>query len=242
MKIRLAFLFLAAATAAACPPPSRAETLTEPKFRQALGFKADTRLLYRDPDCRPIAFKKFSELMAQEGAHAQPAYKPSGGEVTITVAVKGTAACPAAYGPLQSMPLLNLPDLAGRRVTSAALRGKPTLVSYFFVRCVPCVKEVGPLNAFRTLHPDINTLAVTFDTPTDTRDFVARYHFEWRVVPEGQDFIDRSGITRYPTLVLFDTQGRVLATKMGGAVTDRDVAGYLPKLEAWVQENLAPRP
>jgi peroxiredoxin len=240
MKIRLALLVIMAVAAVA--PPSHGETLTEPKFRQALGFKPDTRLLYRDPDCRPIAFKKFSELMAKEGAHAQPAYKPSGGEVTITVAMKGTAACPAAYGPLQSMPLLSLPDLAGMRVTSASLRGKPTLVSYFFVRCVPCVKEVGPLNAFRTLHPDINTLAVTFDTPTDTRDFVSRYRFEWRVLPLGQDFIDRSGITRYPTLVLFDSQGRVLGTKMGGAVTDRDVAGYLPKLEAWVQELLAPRP
>src|SRR5688572_18181333 len=188
MKSSMTFLLLAAAAAFA--PPCDAEPLTEPKFRKALGFKPDLRVLYRDPDCRPITFEKFSELMSREGAHAQPAYKPSGGEVTITVAMKGTAACPAAYGPLQSMPLLNLPDLAGMRVTSAALRGKPTLVSYFFVRCVPCVKEVGPLNAFRTLHPDINTLAVTFDTPADTRDFVARYEFAWRVIPLAQDFID----------------------------------------------------
>jgi thiol-disulfide isomerase/thioredoxin len=220
--------------------PLAASALTEKELREGLGFAPNTRLLYRDADCRPVSLAQFGKLMASEDAHAKAAHKPSGGEVTLTLSVKGTAACASPYGPLQQLPPLDYKDLANKQITATMLRGKPTLVSYFFARCVPCVKEVPLLNAFQARHPEMNTLAITFDEPRDAQDFVARYGFQWRVIPKAQNFIDRSGISRYPTLALFDAEGRVLGMKMGGAVTEKEVAAYGPVLENWVQGLLKP--
>ena len=70
------------------------------------------------------------------------------------------------------------------RIRSADLAGRPTLLSFFFETCVPCIKEVPVLNAFARKHAEYNYLAITFDPIADARRFVAQRKFEWPVVFE----------------------------------------------------------
>ena len=69
--------------------------------------------------------------------------------VTMTVKLRGMAPCPSPYPPVTEIPPFDLKDLAGKRVTSASLKGKPTLVSFFFSTCVPCILEVRADQSFR---------------------------------------------------------------------------------------------
>ena len=68
--------------------------------------------------------------------------------VTMTVRRRGGTSCSSPYPPVTEMPPFDLRDLAGKRVTAASLKGKPTLINFYFAQCVPCILEVGPLNGF----------------------------------------------------------------------------------------------
>ena len=108
-------------------------------------------------------------------------------------------------------------------MNAASLKGKPTLINFYFADCVPCILEVGPLNSFAAGRPGMNFLAVTFDEAAVARAFVARYNFRWRVVPDAREFIDRVRVKQYPTMALFDENGRLLGTRQaaGRAMSSR---------------------
>jgi cytochrome oxidase Cu insertion factor (SCO1/SenC/PrrC family) len=132
------------------------------------------------------------------------------------------------------MPPFDLKDLDGKRVTSKSLRGKPTLISFFFSTCIPCILEVEPLNRYAESQPQINYLAVTFDEPAEARAFVKRFGVRWRVVPDAQDFIERMRVKQYPLMALFDENGRLLGTMKGGAKDELEAANVEPRLRRWV--------
>jgi cytochrome oxidase Cu insertion factor (SCO1/SenC/PrrC family) len=227
----IAFLVVAAARAIAQEPPQP----TEENFRKHLGLEPRTRLEYRDLECRTVPFAGFVEDMRKPGAGADVERAADGSAVTMTVKLRGGRPCPSPYPPVVDMPPFDLEDLNGRRVTSASLRGKPTLISFYFAKCIPCILEVEPINRFAAARPQMNFLAVTFDEPAEARAFVKRFGLRWRVVPDARDFIDRMRVKQYPLMALFDANGRLLGTKKGGARDELEAANVEPQLARWVE-------
>jgi hypothetical protein len=119
-------------------------------------------------------------------------------------------------------------------VSAASFKGKPTLINFYFAACVPCIREVDPLNHFAASRPGMNFLAMTFDEAEVARAFVARYHLHWRVVPDAREFIDRMRVKQYPMMALFDETGRLLGMRGGGARDDLEAAAVAPQLARWV--------
>jgi cytochrome oxidase Cu insertion factor (SCO1/SenC/PrrC family) len=208
---------------------------TEQGFRKHLGLAPSTRLEYRGLDCKSVDFAGFVAGMRKPGAGADVERAVDGSAVTMTVKLKGMAACPSPYPPITVMPPFELKDLDGRRVTSASLKGKPTLVSFFFATCLPCILEVEPINRYAAARPQMNFLAVTFDEPAEARAFVKRFGLRWRVVPDARDFIDRMRVKQYPLMALFDANGKLLGTKKGGARDELEAANVEPQLKRWVE-------
>ena len=121
-------------------------------------------MAYRNLDCAPVSFDQFAQQHVDSKARAPTWIAPStAGSITLTVRTRGSAACPSPYPPITEMPAFDLRDLAGKRVTTASFKGKPTLVNFYFAKCKPCILEVGPLNEFAAARPNMNFLAVTFD-------------------------------------------------------------------------------
>ena len=81
----------------------------------------------------------------------------------------------------------------------------------------------------------MNFLAVTFDGAEETRAFIKRYGLKWRVVPSAQEFIERMRVKQYPLMALFDTNGRLLGTKLGGARDELEQANVEPQLKRWIE-------
>jgi cytochrome oxidase Cu insertion factor (SCO1/SenC/PrrC family) len=208
--------------------------LTEDDFRASLGLSPQMQLSYRDLECRPLSFAEFSAAMQKPGLTSEMTRAPDGSAATLTLHRRGGSSCPSPFGPITEMPAFDLNDLSGRRVTSASLRGKPTLINFYFAACAPCILEVGPLNRFAASRKDLQFLAVTFDEPAEARAFVQRYQFNWRVVPGARDFIDRMAVNRYPMMALFDAQGRLLGMRAGGVKDELEAATVAPALKRWV--------
>jgi cytochrome oxidase Cu insertion factor (SCO1/SenC/PrrC family) len=219
-------------------------TVTENEFRGTMGFGPQVRLAYRDLSCKTLSFDEFAAAMQQPGLTSEVVRAPDGTAATMTLHRRGGTSCPSPYGRITRMPDFDLPDLAGKRVTSAGLRGRPTLVNFYFSTCIPCILEVEPLNAFAASRKDLNFLAITFDEPAEARAFVQRFGFRWRVVPDARDFIDKMTVNRYPMMALFDAQGRLLGTRAGGVKDELEAATVGPALKRWVDSLLlgAPAP
>jgi cytochrome oxidase Cu insertion factor (SCO1/SenC/PrrC family) len=233
----MAMLLTICAAAGAAPG-----AVTEGDFRKMLEVAPAARLQYRNLQCQPMRFEQFAEAMRQDGVGSQIERSADGSSVTATIHRRGGASCPSPYPPVMALPPFELRDLNGRRVTSASLAGRPTLINFYFARCVPCILEVGPLNTYAASRPDMNFLAVTFDAPAEARAFVQRFGFRWRVVPDARDFIDRMRVKQYPLMALFDADGRLLGTKQGGARDELEAAAVLPQLKRWVDGlQAAPR-
>jgi peroxiredoxin len=215
---------------------------TEAAFRGALGVTENVKLFYRNLDCSNMSFAAFSEAMRAEGVKSEVERAVDGSSVTLTVRRPSGNACPSPYAPITEMPPFELRDLAGKRVTAASLKGKPTLINFYFAQCVPCILEVGPINGYAKAHPEMNFLAVTFDESKVARAFVDRYQFRWRVVPDARDFIDRMKVKQYPMMALFDSRGRLLGTRRGGVHDELEAANVAPQLGRWVDGLLRVNP
>ena len=233
MRISVSLLLLLVAPAFGAAP-----VLTEDAFRKHMQLSPEVRMAYRDLACKPVDFEGFANAMHAEGAHADVDRSPDGKSLTMTVRLRGNASCPSPYPPITEMPRFALQDLNGKRVTSDALRGKPTLISFFFSTCVPCILEVEPLNRFAASRPQMNYLAVTFDDAEQTRQFVKRFGVKWRVVPDARNFVDQVRVKNFPTLALFDAQGRLLGLKKGGASDALEAANVEPQVKRWVDTLL----
>lgn len=227
---------LAATDAAGAPASGPA--LTEKSFRQSMGFPDSLRMSYRSLACEPATFDVFAAQMREAGAHAEVDKAVDGSAITLTVRKRGLPRCASPYPPITSMPSFDFVDLAGKRVTSASLRGKPTLLSFYFAKCVPCIREVEPLNRIAAARPQMNFLAVTFDSPEEARGFVKRFGVRWRVVPDAQEFIDRMRVKNYPMLALFAADGRLLGTRAGGARDELEAANVEPQVTRWMDSLL----
>ncbi len=210
------------------------QPLTESDFRGALGVNENVKVFYRNLDCSSATFEAFSEAMHSDSVKSEMERAVDGSSVTVTVRRPGGSACPSPYSPVTSMPTFDMRDLAGKRVTSAGLKGKPTLINFYFAQCVPCILEVEPINGYAAKHPEMNFLAVTFDEPKVARAFVDRYKFHWRVVPDARDFIDRMKVKQYPMMALFDASGRLLGTRRGGVRDELEAVTVAPQLARWV--------
>jgi cytochrome oxidase Cu insertion factor (SCO1/SenC/PrrC family) len=227
-------LILCLSLFALAPAFAADKALTEDMFRRNLGFGANVRMAYRSLDCKSVAFEGFAAGMRDKGAHADVDRSADGREITMTVRKRGLPPCAAPYPPITELPPFDLKDLNGRRVTSASLRGKPTLINFFFSTCVPCILESKPLSEFAEARQHMNFLAVTFDEPGVARAFATRFDFRWRIVPDARDFIDRVRVKNYPMMALFDANGRLLGTRKGGARDELEAANVNPQLQRWM--------
>ena len=149
--MRTALLCVAGVLLALSASPGFAQSgqPTEANFRKSLGIGPEVRLDYRNLECQPVDFDGFVADMRKPGAHADVDRAADGRAVTMSAKVRGMAACPSPYPPVTEMPPFDLKDLAGKRVTSASLKGKPTLISFFFSTCVPCILEVAAAQSLR---------------------------------------------------------------------------------------------
>jgi thiol-disulfide isomerase/thioredoxin len=230
--MRLAALLCIFVTAVALPATPAA--FSESDFRASLGAADTVRLSYRGLDCQPLGFDEFARAMSEAGVHSDVERAVDGKAITVTARRHGGTICSSPYPPVVELPPFELRDLAGKRVNAASFKGRPTLINFYFSTCVPCIREVAPLNKFAASRPDMNFLAMTFDEAEVARAFVSKFGFRWRVVPDAREFIDRMRVKQYPMMALFDENGRLLGTRGGGAGDDLEAATVAPRLARWV--------
>jgi thiol-disulfide isomerase/thioredoxin len=160
-------------------------------------------------------------------------------------------------------PVLQGSTLSGVRVDSSFYNGKLTLLSFFYIGCLPCMKEIPVLNRLKDHFADrpVQVVAVAphnpgqlraWNTPENTRSYRTE-PIRYEIIPECTDSADkpgfspvcytlsrRFGVSAYPTSVFIGPAGDLLMTVEGFPLRDNQDE-TLQELIRMVEEFLKKR-
>ena len=209
------------------------------KFLASMQLEPNAKVQYHDEQGRALSFDAFFALVMKGRSFG---YEHEG-RVSADFRLDPVNAAPPKQVALPALkagdafPAFALKTAAGVPVSNTALRGRLTLVNFFFADCVPCIAEIPALNAYARHHPEVKVLAVTFDDAAITKKFAAQRKLQWPILADGMDLVKAAGVTGFPTFILVGPDGKVRAMAPSAVVkgkqTDLDVAA----LDRWVTNH-----
>lgn len=89
------------------------------------------------------------------------------------------------------------------------LKGKPTVINFWYTQCPPCVKEIPLLNKLKAKYKNVNFVAITFDDAQKTKDFIKKKPFNFKLVQDGK-LIGEEKIVAYPMTMVLDKNAKII--------------------------------
>jgi thiol-disulfide isomerase/thioredoxin len=114
----------------------------------------------------------------------------------------------------QPLPDFDFVDLKGTAYNKNTMKDKLLVIKCWFISCVPCVAEMPDLNKLVADYADkkeVTFISLAFDKADDLKKFLIKTKFDYRVVPEKEDYmINVLKISAYPTHILVDANGLII--------------------------------
>lgn len=122
----------------------------------------------------------------------------------------------------QEAPKFLFEDLNGDSISLNDLRGKVTLVNFWFTRCPPCIAEMPYLNQIKKDYQgkDVNFLSMAPENRAEVIRFLEKHPFSFRHIPDADAFLKKFGVG-FPKNILIDRKG--IVRYVGGGI----VTGYI---------------
>lgn len=110
----------------------------------------------------------------------------------------------------------------GSRWTDSNTQGRPLVLNFWYTGCGPCIREMPELNGWMDVCPDVNYLAVTWNTPEQIEKIIERRGFRFHQVAGDSVLWKMFGVQQTPTTVVLDKQGVVRKLVTGTSQQKRD--------------------
>lgn len=129
------------------------------------------------------------------------------------------------------LPLLKFKDLDGQEWNNDNIRGKKNVFNFWFTTCPPCLKEIPLLNQLKDRFgtKGINYFAIGRDTESDILAFLEHTPFNYTIVPQGEDIINKTFQSSwgYPMTIITD-ENLVIVDVINGAVSEEIIKLSMP--------------
>lgn len=132
--------------------------------------------------------------------------------------------------------LLNGPD--NTHLTPQSLKGQVVILEFWATWCAPCIKQFPKINALaREFEKDVTFISVTAEDEETVNHFLKRKELNtWIGMDQDRSIIEHFGVFAYPTTVVIDKEGIVLAyikpDELNHDYLNRLIAGDNSRLEA----------
>ncbi len=114
----------------------------------------------------------------------------------------------------KKLPLTELQLLNANKTKFSDFEGKPTLLNFWFTKCIPCIAEIPGLEALKKKYGSkVNFVAVTFNNENEVKSFLLKREFNFEHIVDAQQFIQEIGLNTYPRNLLLDKNGIVQTIK-----------------------------
>lgn len=106
--------------------------------------------------------------------------------------------------------------LDGSAFDLQSLRGKHVVIDFWGGWCGPCCEEIPRLKEYAAKYPDtLRFVSIAKDTSPDE---IKEFAMPWPQIMSGDgddDYVERFGVDAFPTKLLIDPEGRILARHVG---------------------------
>lgn len=110
----------------------------------------------------------------------------------------------------------SLTALDGKKISIKDLKGKPTLINFWFTTCKPCIEEMPVLSKIKNILKDsANFIAVTYEPTQKTKLFLKKHKYNFIQIANAQTFIDSMNMTSFPVNIFLDKDGIVRKIENG---------------------------
>ena len=125
----------------------------------------------------------------------------------------------------------NLTDMDGNTWKSEELSGSVVVFNFWFSACPPCKKEIPELNRLVKEYENENVvfIGVSLDSEDRVEEFTYMHTFNYKLIPNGDGFIDENHVSSFPTQFIIDKDGTLVKRIIGG-VTYEEMKNRIDKL------------
>lgn len=129
----------------------------------------------------------------------------------------------------KAIPEFSLKDIKGNTWTNETILGKPTVINFWHVGCIPCIKEMPQMNKWLDEYPDANYLTCTWNSAEVAGPIIERTPFLLNNLIDGQDLFDKLEVKLTPTTLILDKNGVIQSVVVGAS--DANVQRILNKVK-----------
>lgn len=193
----------------------------------------DQKTIVKDEEGNRVSYDVFKKQLAQ-GTHTLDPVRNSKGQIThFTIRKKteedagkrslsitgtqGNEAQEIKEG--DSIPLFKIRDLDSVAVTQSMLKGKITVINFWFSLCRPCVNEMPDLNLLKDKYSNqknVQFWGVNFENKSVIKNFIAKTPFRFRLFSDAKALTAALKIKMFPTTLVIDGEGKIRKIFTGG--------------------------
>lgn len=117
----------------------------------------------------------------------------------------------------ESVSDFNFKTLLGNEYSIKDLKGKITVLNFWFTSCKPCLMEIPELNEIVNHYKDapIRFIAPSFENEEVLKDFLTKKSFEYEIGIQANSIIKYFDVSSYPTHIILDENGNIIFQTSG---------------------------
>lgn len=106
-------------------------------------------------------------------------------------------------------------DVDGHVWDNASTKGHALVLNFWYIGCGPCIREMPEISKWKDECPDVDFLAVTYNSFEEIKDIVERQNFRFTQVAGDRTLWEMFMVQQTPTTVLIDKDGVVRKLVIG---------------------------
>ena len=116
-----------------------------------------------------------------------------------------------------------LTDMDGTIWKSEDLKGSVIVFNFWFSACPPCKKEIPELNKLVDEYKNKNVIfiAISLDNEDKVEEFTYMHTFNYKLIPNGEEFIDENHVSSFPTQFIINQEGIIVKRIVGGVTYEK---------------------
>jgi thiol-disulfide isomerase/thioredoxin len=134
--------------------------------------------------------------------------------------------------------------LEGKKINRELLKGKLTIINFWFTTCAPCVAEIPGLDAIvQKFGADkLNYIAIGRENSQDIKDFLVANPWRFEQIPDGAEISKKNFKLRwgFPTTFLLNKNAEIILAIAGGKSDSTAVEAVQRELIPVIERELKP--